>query len=62
LDEARDNTVELYQQILAAMLGVRRPSLNKILREFEHRGLIGLGYRVIDDLAGLARAAGQPAR
>lgn len=59
LDEARDDTVELSQQILAAMLGVRRPSLNKILRDFEHRGLIGLGYRVIDirDRHGLTRAA-----
>ncbi|MBO0872769.1 MAG: winged helix-turn-helix domain-containing protein [Pseudonocardia sp.] len=44
------------------MLGVRRPSLNKVLRQFEHQGLIGLGYRTIDvhDRPGLARAAGQP--
>lgn len=47
-DEAADDgTVTLSQQILAAMLGVHRPSLNKILKDFEHRGLISLGYREI---------------
>ncbi|HEY1575393.1 MAG TPA: helix-turn-helix domain-containing protein [Pseudonocardiaceae bacterium] len=37
----------MSQQILAAMLGVRRPSLNKILKDFERRGLIDLSYRAI---------------
>jgi CRP/FNR family transcriptional regulator, cAMP and macrophage regulator len=59
-DEAEDGVVALSQQILAAMLGVRRPSLNKILKDFERRGLIELGYRTIGirDQQGLARAAG----
>ncbi|HEY9524414.1 MAG TPA: Crp/Fnr family transcriptional regulator [Thermopolyspora sp.] len=59
-DEAHDGQVDLSQQILAAMLGVRRPSLTKILRDFEHRGLIELDYRSITtrDPHGLARATG----
>ena len=59
-DEAQDGAVALSQQILAAMLGVRRPSLNKILKDFERRGLIELGYRAITihDPAGLTRQAG----
>ncbi len=59
-DEAQDGAVALSQQILAAMLGARRPSLNKVLKDFEHRGLIELGYRAITirDPDGLARLAG----
>jgi CRP-like cAMP-binding protein len=59
-DEAQDGAVALSQQILAAMLGVRRPSLNKVLKDFERRGLIELGYRAITihDPDGLSRLAG----
>jgi CRP/FNR family transcriptional regulator, cAMP and macrophage regulator len=59
-DEAQDGAVTLSQQILAAMLGVRRPSLNKVLKGFEQRGLIELGYRAISirDPDGLAHMAG----
>ncbi|NYE70071.1 Crp/Fnr family transcriptional regulator [Microlunatus parietis] len=59
-DEARDGQVELSQSILAAMLGVRRPSLNKVLKIMERRGLITIGYRTIAirNPAGLAKAAG----
>lgn len=59
-DEAQDGAVALSQQILAAMLGVRRPSLNKVLRDLERRGLIELGYRAITihDPHGLQRLAG----
>jgi CRP-like cAMP-binding protein len=54
-------TVRLPQRVLAAMLGVQRSSLNKILREFEHDGLIQLGYRTIRivDRRRLAKQAGQ---
>jgi CRP-like cAMP-binding protein len=41
LSEATDgNRVSLPQQILAAMLGVHRPSLNKVLKSFERAGLV----------------------
>ncbi|RVW06386.1 Crp/Fnr family transcriptional regulator [Rhodococcus spongiicola] len=48
LDEAADGTVLLAQRTLAAMLGVQRPSLNKILKDFERDGLIATRYAAID--------------
>lgn len=48
LDEAVDGSVQLAQRTLAAMLGVQRPSLNKILKEFERHDLITIGYGSID--------------
>jgi CRP-like cAMP-binding protein len=59
LDEAVDGDVLLPQRTLAAMLGVQRPSLNKILKEFERNGLIAVGYaaiRIVDRAALLAAA------
>lgn len=47
LDESTDGTVQLAQRTLAAMLGVQRPSLNKILKEFERDGFIAVGYAEI---------------
>ncbi|WP_285485940.1 Crp/Fnr family transcriptional regulator [Amycolatopsis taiwanensis] len=47
LDEAVDGEVPLPQRTLAAMLGVQRPSLNKILKEFERAGLIEVRYAAI---------------
>lgn len=44
LDEAEDDIVPLPQRTLAAMLGVARPSLNKILKDFERHGYIAVGY------------------
>lgn len=44
LDEASEGSVELAQRTVAAMLGVQRPSLNKILKEFEREGLIAIRY------------------
>lgn len=68
LDEAVDaNTdarvpahIPLPQRTLAAMLGVQRPSLNKILKELERDELIAIHYAGIDilDPDGLARRAG----
>jgi len=60
LDEARDSEVPLPQRTLAAMLGVQRPSLNKILKEFERDGVIAVRYAAIDvlDAERLARRAG----
>ncbi len=47
LDEAQDRMVPLPQRTLAAMLGVARPSLNKVLKDLERRGLVVLGYGAI---------------
>jgi CRP-like cAMP-binding protein len=47
LDESTDGTVQLAQRTLAAMLGVQRPSLNKILKDFEREGLIDVRYAEI---------------
>jgi CRP-like cAMP-binding protein len=47
LDESVDGDVLLPQRTLAAMLGVQRPSLNKILKEFERQGLIEVRYAAI---------------
>jgi CRP/FNR family transcriptional regulator, cAMP and macrophage regulator len=45
--EARDGLVALSQATLAAMLGIPRPSLNRVLRTFQRQGLISLSYRRI---------------
>lgn len=60
LEEAVDGAVPLPQRTLAAMLGVQRPSLNKIVKEFERQGLIGVRYGAIDllDPERLAKTAG----
>jgi CRP/FNR family transcriptional regulator, cAMP and macrophage regulator len=58
--EAIDGRVPLPQRTLAAMLGVQRPSLNKILKEFERDRIIATGYAAIDivDSARLQKLAG----
>lgn len=60
VDEAVGGAVPFAQRTLAAMLGVQRPSLNKILKDLEARGLIQLGYRSVRllDRRGLERLAG----
>ncbi len=57
--ESVDGRIQLPQRTLAAMLGVHRPSLNKVLKEFEKKGLLELGYAEIQilDPEGLARLA-----
>jgi CRP/FNR family transcriptional regulator, cAMP and macrophage regulator len=61
LDEERDGSIALPQKSLAALLGVRRPSLNKILRELERAGAVKLSYRRVDiaDRDALVRLAGR---
>jgi CRP-like cAMP-binding protein len=59
-EEAVDGRVALPQRTLAAMLGVQRPSLNKVLKQFERQRLVEVGYgeiRVLDP-RGLARLTG----
>ncbi len=61
LDEADHDAdggmVRLPQRTLAAMLGVARPSLNKILKDFERHGHIEVGYASVRvrDIAALQR-------
>ena len=45
---AKKASFDAAQRTLAAMLGVQRPSLNKILKDFERDGLITTGYAAID--------------
>lgn len=61
LDEERDGSVPLPQESLAALLGARRPSVNKALRDLERAGILELSYRCVDivDRSGLARVAGR---
>jgi CRP-like cAMP-binding protein len=61
LDEERDDSVALPQESLASLLGVRRPSLNRVLKDFERAGMVRLSYRCVDiaDRAGLVRTAGR---
>jgi CRP/FNR family transcriptional regulator, cAMP and macrophage regulator len=56
-DEAVDGRIRLPQRTLAAMLGVHRPSLNKVLRQLGRGGLITVGYSEIQivDAQGLSR-------
>lgn len=44
VDEADTRMVHLPQRTIAAMLGVARPSLNKVLKDFERRGYVTVGY------------------
>lgn len=59
LDEGEDDVVAFSQATLAAMLGARRPSVNKVLRTFEDRGWVELSYRSVRllDPASLAALA-----
>lgn len=61
LDEAVDGAVSLPQETLAAMLGVRRQSLNKALKELELMGVVRLAYARVQvrDVYRLGHLAGQ---
>lgn len=57
LEEAADDVVSLTQTTVAALLGVRRPSVNRVLRRFTRGGLVEVSYgkvRILDASA-LAR-------
>lgn len=58
-EEAIDGRIQLPQRTLAAMLGVHRPSLNKVLKDLERKRLVRVGYSEIDllDGEGLLRLA-----
>ena len=44
LEERVDDVVNLTQTTVAALLGVRRPSINRVLRRFADDGLVGVAY------------------
>ncbi len=58
--EADQGRVRLGQQVLAALVGGRRTSVNRVLKDLEARRLITLRYREVEilDPAGLAAVAG----
>ena len=62
LDEAGADSepVRLPQATLAELLGARRPSVNRVLKQLEAEGAIRLTYRQVDilDAGALARVAG----
>ncbi|SFB95827.1 Crp/Fnr family transcriptional regulator [Streptomyces aidingensis] len=48
LREARGAGVHCSQATLAGMLGLRRPTLNRVLKDFERAGLLRVGYRRVE--------------
>lgn len=60
LEESAGDVVAMSQGTLAALLGVRRPSVNRVLRRFARSGLVELSYgrvRILDrpELEAIAR-------
>lgn len=47
LRESRGGVVTCSQATLAAMIGIQRPTLNRVLKELESQGLIRLRYRQV---------------
>jgi CRP-like cAMP-binding protein len=63
LEERVDDVVTLTQTTVAALLGVRRPSINRVLKRFARDGLVEVSYgkvRVLDASA-LAKVTAAPA-
>lgn len=58
---AGSRPLEVSQATLAAMTGLSRQSVNRVLGELARRGLVGAAFRRIEllDAAGLARLAGE---
>lgn len=44
LEERADDVVNLTQTTLAALLGVRRPSVNRVLKRFARAGMVEVSY------------------
>jgi len=61
LDEAVDDQLPYSQATVAALLGARRPSVNKVISDLQRRGFINVGYRSITviDTAALVAHAGR---
>jgi CRP-like cAMP-binding protein len=58
--EADHGVVRLAQSVIAELLGARRTSVNRVLKRFEARGLVRVGYGQVEivDAAGLLVSAG----
>ena len=58
-DRTDDNLLRITQTLLAEMLGVQRPTITNVVREFEKAGLIAPGQRQIAvlDRQGLLQAS-----
>lgn len=56
--EAEEGVVRLAQSVIAELLGASRTSVNRVLKRFEARGLVRLGYGQVEilDPAGLLDA------
>ena len=50
IDEGEEGRIRLPQRTLAAMLGVHRQSLNKVMKDLERDGLVSVGYSEIEVL------------
>ncbi|MGD9702888.1 MAG: Crp/Fnr family transcriptional regulator [Acidimicrobiia bacterium] len=61
LDEAVERELPYSQATIAALLGARRPSVNKVVNDLQRRGVIDVGYRSIRivDAAALLVLAGR---
>lgn len=57
LEERVDDVVSLPQTTVAALLGVRRPSVNRVLRKLARDGLVEIGYGTVQVLDPAALAA-----
>lgn len=59
VDKSEHGTVSLTQATIAAMLGARRPSVNKVLGSLQDEGFVTLNYGriVVNDREGLALLA-----
>ena len=51
-----DDVVSLLQTTAAALLGVRRPSVNRVLRKFARSGLVVISYGRVQILDAVALA------
>ena len=56
LEERVDDVVSLPQTTVAALLGVRRPSVNRVLRKFARGGLVEISYGRVQILDAAALA------
>jgi CRP-like cAMP-binding protein len=61
--EAEQGVVRLAQSVIAELLGARRTSVNRVLKRFEARGLVRVGYgqvEIVDPPGLLMVAGGEP--
>ncbi|NUR07388.1 MAG: Crp/Fnr family transcriptional regulator [Nocardioidaceae bacterium] len=57
LEEQVDDVVNLTQTTVAALLGVRRPSINRVLKRFARAGMVQVSYGKVQIIDAVALAA-----